>query len=151
MNTGAKQLGSVRVSCVMKAKARQIWKAISQKGELLGDTAGLQGLPIGPATHKRLVGLPNAQREQFLGLFTLEPTQLLDCEFWQNNRPISATFCVFEAKTSFSLFETLHNAYCTVIRINVFPAQCKNLAASHARRESKHDRPIRPIAFNVLQ
>ena len=64
----------------MEAYPRQVLQPVSQKDELMSDAAWLQGFTIGAAANKRLAGLPDAQREQFLGLFAFEPTQFVNCE-----------------------------------------------------------------------
>ena len=57
------QLGGMGVPYVVEAHLRQVVYPVSQKGELMSDTAWLQGFTIGAAARERLARLPNAQRE----------------------------------------------------------------------------------------
>jgi hypothetical protein len=54
------QLRGMRVPYVVEAHARQVLHPISPKGELMSDTAWLQGFTIGAAARERVARLPNA-------------------------------------------------------------------------------------------
>ena len=92
-----------------------------ETSELVRQAERLMRLAVGAGAKQGVPGLPDAKREQFLGLLTLKSAQIFDGVGGQGDDTVPTVLRRLEPNPCFRLLEALHHAQRSALKINVFP------------------------------
>jgi hypothetical protein len=113
-----------------------------KRAKLVGQAERLVRLAIGPRAQKGFAGLRDAESEEFFGLLSLEPAQILDGVSGQGNNAVPTALRRLEPNSCLRLLNAFHHADHSTFKVNVPPTDGQDFPAPHPGRESQQHRPI---------